>query len=41
MENLNLGYIIMGVMILIPAIAMMFISKKDVQAHKSKHHKHA
>ncbi len=41
MENLNLGYIIMGVMILIPVIAMMFISKKDVEEYKKKHHKHA
>jgi len=30
----NLGYFIMGAMIIIPALALIFISKKDVEEYK-------
>lgn len=32
----NLGYIIMSVMIIIPALALQFISKKDVEEYKKR-----
>ena len=34
--ELNLGYIIMSVMIIIPALALQFISKKDVEEYKKR-----
>ncbi len=34
--ELNLGYIIMSVMIIIPALALKFISKKDVEEYKKR-----
>ncbi len=37
--DINLGYLIMGIMIIIPILALMFISKEDVEDYKKRYSK--
>lgn len=38
MENLNPGYVIMAIMIVIPILGLLMISKEDVKKYKNKKH---
>jgi hypothetical protein len=37
--SINLGYLIMSIMIIIPLLAFMFISKEDVEDYKKRYGK--
>ena len=37
--EINLGYLIMSLMIVIPLLALMFISKEDVEDYKKRNGK--
>ena len=39
--EINLGYLIMSLMIVIPLLALMFISKEDVQEYKKRNGKNS